>query len=579
MASSAVAQGLSARAGAWAHILRRGEVTDVLPRWTELPGEVAVTRRVVVDRALDAPLAAALQLPESGERPSSEAALRRAVRFAQVDAELDPLDVHAWLEGPADAAASPLSEVLARLLGRVGRGAGGEAVAGLGYAALLGRARHLLRAAGAATRPLASELLRVAMEMALARAEVAGSARLGRVLALLPSPSMMGATLDAVARRPVNAYRTTSAAVGFARRVLEPPLRGIPLPRVIDAVSARLLAEPALAEALLRDLRLERVRGAALVARARGEGPPELRRLLTSGPELVAAAGVASRRAAWIRCARSGPGRALEAMAAALETAPRREEAEPRARLAATGAVVAVLDASLADAARRELGASLEEDLAAWAAGEALRVTAEPEPPVRPPRGGPRLAAAFEVRPASLEGTRGRELWTTLRARLLDPIRAATAARAEPGWLTSEDAPLGLTVSGVPRFVLEVVTAWAQVARRYLGGAPSEAAPETDLDPLDGPAVALALGLAVDLGAGLGAARAWARAAPLEARRGALEVALGSDVADACRGLADAELGPDRAFTVAASAGALELRPAGSAWTLRYLEAEAAEPD
>ena len=197
--------------------------------------------------------------------------LRRVVRLGQQDPGIDPVGLLAWLRVDGDPLLSLLGALYERGFGEVGRGEGGAETAYLVHLMIVELARRQLTEAQAPVEAqvLLTSMLDAAIEAILSSKRVDDgqlSPRLGYQLAATRSPLAFGADADRIAARPVNQYRTIPRAVQLARRVLQPPLEVIPLSRVADTVAKRLVVEPPLIAALLKDALLEMVRDAALVA-------------------------------------------------------------------------------------------------------------------------------------------------------------------------------------------------------------------------------------------------------------------------------------------------------------------------
>ncbi len=443
---------LEARLSGYARVLADRELDRLLPRWTDVPGAAGRCRRAAVGPQLDAALTALFVRTPAGR--GGQDALRRRLRLAQVDAELDPrADVPDTLP--------VLVEVLRRLLEGVGRGAGGAAVAALGWAALIARAAEHGRPATVGARSAAPLLLSAVAEAA--RAGRSGGAGLDPIFALLPSPVALGLHPEELARRPVNAYRTVPAAVGLARRILVPPLSGVPLRRVAGAIAERLEADPEVSGQLARAARIERIREAALAALATEPDPEPLAPLAIDPRALASAVGVEGRRGGWVSALRGRPGRASAALLGQLEGQDRPGDAGPRARWAAAGAVAAVLDAQLAAvAADRFAGAAFGDDPERWRRGGLVRLEAGEGPALWPTADVQGAVAVLELEVASLDGAAGRLLWRRIVGDLLDPALADGQARASPGWLEVLSRGAGLEARGHPAAVLAVAASWGR---------------------------------------------------------------------------------------------------------------------
>lgn len=226
-------------------------------------------------------LRALLPTGDEGVRPtriSSPAELRRVVRLAQSDPSLHPIEVLAWTRRYGDRLLSLLGSLYERGFSEVGRGEGGVETAYLIHLVVVELLRRTLSDAdaGVEAQVLMTTMVDAAVEGVLRSARIDDgqlSPRLGYQLAATRSPLAFGADADRIALRPVNAYRTVPRALQLARRVIQPPLEVIPLDRVAATVAKRLLVEPTLQVALVKDTLLEMVRDAALLAVVQSHRP------------------------------------------------------------------------------------------------------------------------------------------------------------------------------------------------------------------------------------------------------------------------------------------------------------------
>ena len=336
--------------------------------------------------------------------------LRQIVRLAQLDPGIDPRGLLAWTRIKSERLLSLIGSLYERGFAEVGRGEGGSETAYLVHLVIVELARRQMLEAKMGqveTQLLLTALFDAAVEGVLGStrmADVRLSPRLGYQLAATRSPLAFGADADRIASRPVNAYRTVPRAVQLARRVIQPPLEVIPLARVADTVAKRLLVEPALATALLKDTLLEMVRDAALVAvmqayRPRGDDvSPVLGPLLTSPANLIQSVFNHPRRERLqhrLTSLGSQAPKAVSALAQLLEGAPAIEhgdalplgvhgDVEERAMLAARGAICLVLE-SHADDLKRDVNALVqwlqpEESDVAFQQGRCYRLGLDRKP-------------------------------------------------------------------------------------------------------------------------------------------------------------------------------------------------------
>lgn len=220
---------------------------------------------------------AALLPPRTPSAPSGGAldrdALRRHLALAQLDADLDPMDVLGWRG--ADGFLSACATFYARLFEEARASGGGEETAALFQLIAHSSLRNVLvHQVGATERFLGlAALVAYLSDRALtASVEQAGaglSARLGLLLMAACSPlSIMGAA-NAIAERPANAYRTVPSALSRARRAVR---EGLDRPGGLDLVALRahlageLLVDPTRRRDIERTTLAEAARDLALLS-------------------------------------------------------------------------------------------------------------------------------------------------------------------------------------------------------------------------------------------------------------------------------------------------------------------------
>ncbi len=303
-------------------------------------------------------------MPIAGVKDPQE--LRRVIRFAQLDAEIEPLSLLAWLRAHGDALLKIVSELYLKAFSEIGAGEGGEEAAYLTHLLITSSTREALseRGVGSAWPVVASALLDLGLKGFLETDRVRAesmSARLGFQYAATLSPFSLGAIGDDVAKRALNAYRTNSEAVRFAKRVLQEPFEIIPLSKVVDVLTERMMVDPQLHQQLLRDVYLDRLRDTSLVVTLQrfvpgAHDPSEpVSAMAGSGRALLQTAFNARRRKLVIdrlQGAQSKPERALLGLLSAAERIEAGDadalgvhgNIRERAQLAAMGAVLLVLD-------------------------------------------------------------------------------------------------------------------------------------------------------------------------------------------------------------------------------------------
>ncbi len=447
----------------------------------------------------------------------STAELRRVVRLAQQDPGIDPLGLLSWLRADADPLVSLFGALYERGFSEVGRGEGGAETAYLIHLVIVELARRQVAARlgdRIEAQVILTSMLDASIQGVLGQSRVDErqlSPRLGYQLAATRSPLAFGADPDRLAARPVNAYRTTPRAVQLVRRVLQPPLEVIPLEQVAQTIAKRLLVEPSLINALLKDTLLEMLRDAALVAVVQGhrpyggDGSDALRPLLASPVQLVQSVFNHPRRerltAELRRLDRSKP---IDAILRLLDGAPRVEHGDPaplgvhgqveeRALVAARGAICLVLEAH-AEALKREVNALVqwlapEEAAVAVQEGRCYRLGLDNRPLFHFPARNREAFLFFDAselvrltaerRPAALGDLVSRYLMTPLLERFIQ-VRGDDEAALRLIQLTPDQAAFAGEIGVVLEFaeaardvVAELQAELARPVADVLGGQPN----------------------------------------------------------------------------------------------------------
>lgn len=229
--------------------------------------------------------------PSTGSLELDRDSLRRLLSLSQIDGDLDPLEVHAWMRmnvthvgdtvgtgaasGP-DSFMHMFASLSAKFLDEAKASAGGEDTAALFQIIALSSLRNtLLHHLGASERFLGLAALlahlcdRALTETVKGAAGDGLTARLGLLMAASCSPiSLMGAPV-AVAARPANAYRTVPTAFQRARDMLRATMdqpRGFDVPSARARIAAELLSNPERKRDLVRATLAEGVRDLALLS-------------------------------------------------------------------------------------------------------------------------------------------------------------------------------------------------------------------------------------------------------------------------------------------------------------------------
>ncbi|MEO1334967.1 MAG: hypothetical protein AAFV29_04965, partial [Myxococcota bacterium] len=415
--------------------------------------------RLPVTVAVDAVRQLEAHLPtwSSDARPGAAQSaneLRQVVRFAQQDPGIAPIGLLSWLRFNGDPLLNLLVALYERGFGEVGRGEGGAETAYLIHLVIVELTRRTVIDA-AQDQLAASVILTSMLDAAIAGVLTSNrvndnhlSPRLGYQLASTRSPLSFGIDADALAARPVNIYRTIPRALQLARRVIQPPVEVIPLDRVAETLAKRMLVEPELRAALLKDILLEMVRDAALIGtmqayRQTGSDLSfALSEILQSPKMLLQSVFNQGRRGRVLERLEqnidSGP-KAVGALIDLLRGVPAVEQGDTRplgvhgnlderALLAARGAICLVLDAHAEDL-KRDVNALVqwldpEEATVAYREGRCYRLGLDARPLYRLPErereaflfldAGELVRRVAERRPAALGDLVSRYLMTPL---------------------------------------------------------------------------------------------------------------------------------------------------------------------
>lgn len=336
-------------------------------------------------------------------RPRDAREIRRVIRTAQLDPNLDPLWLLGWLREHGDRLLAGIGDVYRQGLSEIGRGEGGEETAYLIHLLLTENLGLSVPREGdtIARRILAATMLELGLEALLETGAVASeslSARLGYLFQITLSPFALGVNPDDLSRRRVNYYRTNGPAVRLARRVLQEPLEVIPLKRVIPTIAKRLALDPNVETLLLQDVLLELVRDASMLAvlqiADKGNLPPLLASICSSETALTQHVLNERRRGMLLEevsAHTAGAPKAIGALRQLLDGVPAVLSGDPkplgvhgnletRAGLAAAGAVALVLD-ERTESLKRDVTARVQEvPRSEWEAGRAYRLSLDGAP-------------------------------------------------------------------------------------------------------------------------------------------------------------------------------------------------------
>ena len=397
--------------------------------------------------------------------------VRTAIRFAQADAELEPLEIMAWLEEHAPSFCAVLTEILHTIFDAAQGQLGGEDLALLGWHTLSEalRAEHVRRRDSPAKISVTDLILRSTTLSILEASRGTGphgahhGVRLGRSLALGLSPVALGAEPSELAERRMNPYRTIPAAFHLARRVVQSLDEPIRLRSVAATLTERLVVDPKLRLKLRHAQQLETARDAAIALRCL-EGDPVVRAMITEPKTLVATLYSAPRRKRLLEHLRPQNSSVAKTLMTCLETAEE-DISEPtmraRAHLAAVGALALRLD-ELLENKRQTLRTQLRKavDPSDYQASQGLWLEAQ-APLFIPPRSGPRALVILAAC-----GTRGTspnddKLHTVLEDQLFSPLRRQLDTVPHAGLENIELGRDRFVVAGPLSEILMLAMEWA----------------------------------------------------------------------------------------------------------------------
>ncbi len=198
--------------------------------------------------------------------------LRRAIRLAQIHANLDVLGIARWLSERGDKLLKLCGRLYLKGLREIGQGEGGEETAYLVGLLILHAFREALQKKGKDGSPeqqaLVNALLGMALEGALASEAGAGealSARLGFQFAVTSSPFALGARVSRLIESPLNSYRTTSEALELMKAQLKGPEEKLDLDQCVSRVAEQLLGRALPRTRLAQEVLHELVRDCMLL--------------------------------------------------------------------------------------------------------------------------------------------------------------------------------------------------------------------------------------------------------------------------------------------------------------------------
>src|SRR5229473_326959 len=201
--------------------------------------------------------------------------LRRAIRLAQIHANLDVLGIARWLSERGDKLLKLCGRLYLKGLREIGQGEGGEETAYLVGLLILHAFREALQKKVKDVSPeqqaLVNALLGMALEGALASEAGAGealSARLGFQFAVTSSPFALGARVSRLIESPLNSYRTTSEALELMKAQLQGPAEKLDLDHCVGCVAEQLLGRALPRTRLAQEVLHELVRDRKLLIEA-----------------------------------------------------------------------------------------------------------------------------------------------------------------------------------------------------------------------------------------------------------------------------------------------------------------------
>ncbi len=198
--------------------------------------------------------------------------LRRAIRLAQIHANLDVLGIARWLSERGNELLKLCGRLYLKGLREIGQGEGGEETAYLVGLMILQAFREAIQKKDKGGSPdqqaLVTALLGMALEGALATEAGAGealSARLGFQFAVTSSPFALGAQVSRLIESPLNSYRTTSEALELMKAQLQGPAEKLDLDHCLGCVAEQLLGRALPRTRLAQEVLHELVRDCMLL--------------------------------------------------------------------------------------------------------------------------------------------------------------------------------------------------------------------------------------------------------------------------------------------------------------------------
>lgn len=339
-----------------------------------------------------------------------EADLRRAIRFSQIDSDVDPVAAAGWLGKFGSRFIGDAGTVYLKGFGEIGTGEGGEETAYLVHLMIAESFRRAASDSGPDARmrqTLAPQILQLAVQALMESGAVDSDslpARLGFQFAVTVSPLSTGITAQELLKSPVNPYRTNASAVELAEKLLPTAVENTGLEELRGLLAKKLLADPAQKAIMCRDLLAEAVRDILiLVLLQNWNGPLKDtvapgRKAAASGEFLLRCLTETSPRSqfhGWVMKAAPSAGKAFTVLEMLVAKAPqilaggteplgRAGDLAARAQLVAAGAIVMVLDGRI-ERMKQDFLALVEfipgaEQEQLWKSGECYRIDLSQEP-------------------------------------------------------------------------------------------------------------------------------------------------------------------------------------------------------
>ncbi len=226
---------------------------SLIARWRELMPPVGLP---VVDRQ-------ATRTPDE---------VRRAIRFAQIDGDIDPVSTSIWLPKTGNSFANETGAIYFKGLSEVGSGEGGAETAYFIHLAVTEAVRRSTDAGPAHSargrQAIAPVMLQLAVEGLLDSGAIDDahlSAKLAYQYSVTVSTLSMGLTPADLLQSPVNPYRTVPAAVELAKKLLPDAVETTDLEVLREQLAGRLLASGEIKAAISLQLLAEAVRDLLLL--------------------------------------------------------------------------------------------------------------------------------------------------------------------------------------------------------------------------------------------------------------------------------------------------------------------------